>query len=227
MQRIKRIVCLANFRKMHGRGVAGREWKNARAGRWIRPVSDREGEDVSEYERQYEDGSDPEALDVIDVPVLEPRPREYQSENWLLDPGRYWKKAGRLTRSDLPVLLDETAPLWIDGYSAWKGRNDYIPLEKAAPLENSLRLIHIESLRLRVCTPGEAFGNNKRRVQGRFAYAGKEYALWIADPGFERTYLRKLDGEYEIGACFLTISLGEPYGGACYKLIAAIIPDAP
>ena len=116
------------------------------------------------------------------------------------------------------------APLWIDGYSTYKGLNDYIPLEKAASLENSLRLIRIDRLDLHVCKPGEAFGNNKRRVQGRFAHAGKEYALWVTDPGFEREYLRKLDGDYEIGECFLAVSLGEPYGDACYKLIAAIIP---
>ena len=75
-----------------------------------------------------------------------------------------------------------------------------------------------------VCTPGEAFGNNKRRVQGRFRHAGQEYALWVTDPGFERAYLAKPNGIYDINECYLTISLGEPYQDACYKLIAAIIP---
>ncbi len=224
MQRVKRIVCLANSRKLHGRCIAGREWDNTQAGPWIRPVSNREHEEVSEYERQYEDGSDPQALDVIDIPVLEHKPRGYQTENWLLDPEYYWEKAGKLSSFDLPALLDEVAPLWIDGYSTYNGLNDYILLEKAVSLENSLRLLHIDRLYLRVCKPGEAFGNNKRRVQGRFAHADREYALWVTDPGFERKYLRKLDGDYEIGECFLTVSLGEPYGGACYKLIAAIIP---
>ena len=75
-----------------------------------------------------------------------------------------------------------------------------------------------------MCRPDEAFGNNKRRVQGRFTHAGSEYALWVTDPGFERTYLAKLNGAYEINDCYLTISLGEPFQGACYKLIAGIIP---
>ena len=73
---------------------------------------------------------------------------------------------------------------------------------------------------------GEAFGNTKRRVQGRFQHAGREYTLWVTDPGWERTYLTKLDGTYDVGECHLTISLGEPYQDACYKLIAAIIPAA-
>ncbi len=41
-----------------------------------------------------------------------------------------------------------------------------------------------------------------------------------SDPFYERAYLANPDGEYEIGEAFLTISLGEPYEGACYKLIA-------
>lgn len=81
-------------------------------------------------------------------------------------------------------------------------------------------------MRLAVCRPGEAFGNTKRRVQGRFRHAGREYALWVTDPGWEPTYLAKLDGTYDIGECHLTISLGEPYQDACYKLIDAIVPTA-
>ena len=224
MPTTKRLVCLANSRKLHGRCVAGREWSGSEAGRWIRPISARDAGEVSEYERQYEDGSDPQVLDVIDVPVLGSQPKDYQTENWLLDPEQYWEKAGRLTWFDLPPLVDPIAALWIDGHSTYKGLNDKIPLVTTASVTDSLRLLHTERLKLIVCRPGEAFGNNKRRVQGRFAHAGSTYALWVTDPGFERTYLAKLDGSYEIGDCYLTVSLGEPFQGACYKLIASIIP---
>ena len=47
----------------------------------------------------------------------------------------------------------------------------------------------------------------------------------MTDPGCERAYLGKLDGSYTLGARFLTISLGEPYGDAAYKLIAAVIAE--
>ena len=220
---MKRIVCLANSRKLQGRCIAGREWRDTGPGRWLRPVSARDGQEVSEYERQYEDGSDPRVLDIIDIPVLEPRPKDYQSENWLLDPDCYWEKAGRLSWFDLPALVDPAAPLWIDGHSTYNGQNDKIPLGAIGSVADSLRLIHVDRLQLIVCRPGEAFGNNKRRVQGRFEHSGREYALWVTDPGFERTYLAKLDGAYELAECYVTISLGEPYGDACYKLIAAII----
>ena len=224
MPSTKRLVCLANSRKLHGRCVAGREWNGVEAGGWIRPVSARDGGDVSEYERQYEDGSDPQVLDVIDVPVLESRPKDYQKENWLLDPKHYWGKAGRLSLSDLPALADPIAPLWVDGQHTYNGLNDKIPIAAAVSVTASLRLLHVDRLHLMVCTPGEAFGNNKRRVQGRLQHAGQEYALWVTDPGFERTYLAQPNGAYDIGECYLTISLGEPYQDACYKLIAAIIP---
>ena len=224
MASIKRIVCLANARKLSGRCVAGREWSAERGtGEWIRPVSARDGGEVSEYERQYEDGSDPRLLDVIDVPLLEPRPDGSQTENWLLDPDSYWRKEGKHSWFDLPALVDPAAPLWIDGCSTYNGRNDKVPIESAASLSGSLRLIHVERLALAVFSPGEAFGNRKRRVQGCFSHAGRDYALWVTDPVYERAYLSKLDGAYEIRDCYATVSLGEPYQGARYKLIAAIM----
>ena len=89
----KRIVCLANSRKLSGRCVAGKE---IGTNCWIRPVSDRENGEVSEYERQYEDGTDPLVLDIIDVPLLNAQPKDFQQENWLLDPDQYWRRVRRV-----------------------------------------------------------------------------------------------------------------------------------
>ena len=185
-------------------------------------MSERECGDVSEYERQYEDGAEPRVLDIIDIPVLEPRPEGWQTENWLLDPKFYWRKDGNYSWFDLPALLDPVAPLWIDGHSTYNGHNDKILDESMPSVTSSLRLIHARRIELAVFSPGEAFGNRKRRVQARFSHAGIDYALWVTDPEYERQYLAKLDGDYDIGECYLTVSLGEPYRGACYKLIAAI-----
>ncbi len=186
-------------------------------------MSARDGREVSEYERQYEDGSDPRVLDIVDVPVLEPRPESCQTENWLLDPEGYWRKEGRYSSSDLPALTEPVAPLWLDGFSTWHGSNDNIPVEAMDSISGSLRLIHVERLVLAVFAPGEAFGNAKRRVQAQFAYAGRNYKLWVTDPVFERAYLAKLDGAYRIGDRYMTVSIGEPYQGARYKLVAAIM----
>ena len=193
------------------------------AGPWIRLVSARTNQEVSEYERQYEDGSDPKVLDVIDVPVIEPRPAGHQTENWLLDPDCYWTKEGSFPQSELVRFRDEKEPLWIDGHHTYHGYNDKIPQQLLPEVGDSLRLIHVDTLELRVFAPNEAFGNTKRRVQAQFVYAEEQYGLWVTDPIYERRYLSKLDGRYALGPCFLTVSLGDVFQAASYKLVAAII----
>ena len=223
MATTKRIVCLANSRKLQGRCVAGVELAGSPVSGWIRPVSDREHQEVSEYERQYRDGSDPRLLDIIDVPLREHRPKDYQQENWLLDPKLYWEKAGVFKWEHLTTLAEAESTLWRNGCHTYNGINDQIPIDQAAEETSSLKLVHVDRLRLRVFAPGAAFGNSKRRVQACFLFAGNDYALWVTDPRIELTYLAQEDGYYQLGECYLTISLGEPFNEHCHKLVAAII----
>ncbi len=217
---IKRIVCLANSRKMSGRCIAGKEIReDGQVRDWIRPVSDRESQEVSEEERQYEDGSDPRVLDVIDVPILNAQPEDYQQENWLLDPEYYWQKIRSVTPNELSQFTDPVAPLWINGRSSANGMNDRVPIRDARSLNHSLRLIKVDRLELYV----SRLGSYRRSVQGRFRYNGIAYWLRVTDPTCTRQYLRQPDGSYQIGERFLTVSLGEPFHGYAYKLIAAII----
>ena len=219
----KRILCLANSRKLSGRCVAGVELINGGPAGWIRPVSEREHQEVSEYERQYENGSDPCVLDIIDVPLVESRPGTYQQENWLLDPAFYWTRVGTIGWDALRDFADDAGPLWINDRSTYNGQNDELAEPDAHELTSSLTLIHVDALRLRSFAPGQAFGNSKRRVQAAFSHAGVIYRLWVTDPVYERRYLAQPDGEHRLGECYLTVSLGEPYNNACHKLVAAII----
>jgi hypothetical protein len=220
---LKRILCLANSRKLSGRCVAGREIVSDQPGPWIRPVSAREHQEVSERERDYDDGSDPIVLDMIDVPLIEARPHHYQQENWLLDPNFYWHKAGRRNWTDLQEFLEPDGPLWINGHSSYNGRNDRVALDQANALDSSLRLIQVAALVVEVSRPGAAFGNPKRRVQGQFEHEGTQYWLWVTDPVYERRYLALQDGRHQLGEACLTVSLGESHEGYAYKLIAAVI----
>ncbi len=131
----KRIVCLANSRKLQGRCIAGREIGEGIPATWVRPVSDRQHEEVSEDERQYEDGSDPRVLDIIDIPLLEPRPNGYQKENWLLDSSTYWVRVGQYARMDLGRLVSDDGALWISGHHTFNGENDYVPLDRGRNCE--------------------------------------------------------------------------------------------
>ena len=235
----KRIICLANSRKLDGRCIGGVEVDENDPVSWIRPVSRRESQEVSEYERQYDDGSDPKLLDIIDIPLLTHQPDGCQQENWLLDREQYWTKVGVISWRDLERYAEPPASsdtegginvpastrgkLWQNGYSTANGVNDRIPVAEAARESSSLKMIHVDSFELRVFAPSNAFGNAKRRVQGRFAFSGQQYAFWVTDPIIERRYLRQADGQHQLGECFLTISLGEPFHGFNYKLIAAVL----
>lgn len=220
---MKHIVCLASSRKLSGRCIAGREIIGKAPGPWIRPVSDREHQEVSEHERQYQDGSDPSVLDIIGVRLIRAQPHLFQQENWILDPKFYWEKRGRCDWIHLQSFVEAPGALWVNHESSHKGLNDRVLMVQAEQLRTSLKLIRVRALTIEVFCPGAAFGNDKRRVQGRFEYGGTHYWLWITDPFCEQRYLSYPDGRHPLGECCLTISLGEPHEGFCYKLIAAVI----
>lgn len=225
MTETKRIVCLASSRKSLGRCIAGREWSDEQGvGSWIRPVSARPGEEVAYREREYEGGGEPQLLDIVDIPVVEARPHHHQTENWLLDSTFRWRNAGRFAGA-VSLLEDSVLPLWENGYSSSVGLNDRIPKALAWSLSDSLRLIKVDALQLSVCAPGEPFGDPRKRVQGRFSWAGNQYAMWMTDGHFEPIFKERPFGMYKMDECYLTISLGEPYSDDfCYKFIAAMIP---
>lgn len=220
----KTIVCLANSRKISGRCVAGKTFSNGRFGEWIRPVSSRATGEVSEEERQYEDGSDPKLLDVISIPMTRHAPHAYQQENHVIDPGFYWQRTGRVTWNQLQLALDHPAQgIWVNGYSSYSGTNDRIPAEIAQALQSSLLLIEPKELTIWVGQPGRDFGNPKRQIRANFQYGGAHYNVGVTDPVISREYFAKQDGNYPLRQAMLCISLGELFEGYSYKLLAAVI----
>ena len=221
---VKRIVCLANSRKFGGRCIAGKEvLPNRTIGAWVRPVTDQGGGEVPNWECQYPDGSEPAVLDVLDISLLAHVPKDYQQENWELDPKQPWKKVQVAPFERAAVLLDPLAPLWSTGHSTYNGLNDRVPIEEATVLTDSLRFIRVENLTLSVLAPGSRHGEDKQRLQGWFHHESDEYRLWVTDVLWEEEYLGKPSGRYPVGQAYLTVSLGEPHEGFAYKLIAAII----
>ena len=207
---------------MGGRCVAGKELlDNRRPGRWVRPVSDREHEEVSVDERRLEDGSEPQVLDVINVPVRGARPQGYQQENWLLDPTRRWGKVDRIDWNDLSQWADSGETLWMNGYSSAIGRNDRVPEDLTASLNSSLCLIRADRMQVHISYNPE---RETYQLRGSFQYNGHMYSLRITDPISESRAEKLGSGVIPIDdERFLTISLGEPFEGFAYKLIAPII----
>ena len=208
---------------MSGRCIAGKEiLQGGNLGEWIRPVSAREHEEVSMLERRYQDGSDPSVLDIIDVPVLDPRPKNHQRENWLIDPNRDWVKIDQVHRNKLPLYTDSAETLWTNGYSSGKGQNDRIPISDAQKLITSLCLIKVSDLWVSVSVPYNDTASTPE-LRGHFRYNDCDYSLRITDPNAERLAKDLGYGDYEVGKRFLTVSLADPFDGHFYKLIAAII----
>lgn len=229
MNYAKTIVCLANSRKPGGRCVAGREVLEHGYGGWIRPVSARPSAEVSLEERRYENGTDPQILDVIEIPMLAAVPRIHQTENHMIDADLYWARRRALTWADLPALAETPASLWRNGDSTYHGTNDRINQNLAPQFNNSLFLITPETLNVQVQTEGGLYGPPKRRVRAEFTYNHTGYNFIVTDPLAEQAFLARGIGEYPLNDVYLCISLTEAYAGdgSCHKLVATIISEQP
>jgi hypothetical protein len=172
-------------------------------------------------ERRYENGEDPKLLDIISIQMRGHVPHAHQTENHLIDAEYYWVKQGAVTWDDLDAAIEPFhGTLWVDGNHSYNGENDRIPEALTLELDNSLTFVETEDLVIAVAHEGL---NPKRKVRARFSLGEKRYVIAVTDPVIEREYLAKENGEYPIGIARLCISIGEPYQGYCYKLVAGII----
>lgn len=219
MNYLTTIVCLANSRKKSGRCIAGKLLDEDPDARWIRPVSARPSREVSEWERQYQDGSDPRLLDILAVPMISAEQDAHQPENHLIADEYYWEKKGTFHFSELSSLFDGPRTLWQNGFSSTGGCNNRIPDHFS--VEASLYLVPVENLNL-VVGRKSSFPDAKRAVRGAFEYNGVYYTMDVTHPIVERTFLAKPDDTYVIGDVALCVSLSESFNGHCYKLIATI-----
>ncbi|MVO84327.1 hypothetical protein GPA10_05950 [Streptomyces sp. p1417] len=219
METTKRLVCLANSRKHHGRCVAGIDMAS---NTWVRPISDRTGHEVAEHERRYGNGAEPRVLDVIEMRLVERRRSGFQRENWLIDSTARWKRAGRVAWDDLRHLEQRPQRLWINnGDSTKRGLNDRVSVAQADGLTDSLKLIRVDSVTIAVAP---AYDPSKRfEVRAEFRYSGFAYILKMTDCVYEEKFKGKGVGRYRLGESFLTVSLGEEWCGYYYKMVAAII----
>lgn len=217
-----RIVCLANSRKSSGRCVAGKVTEGQYAGTWLRPIGTSPSHEITERDREYDDGTTAQKLDVIEITFTNTAPPSFQRENHVIDDNIYWERLGSYTVNELAPLVDSPRSLWENGNHSYSGVNDRVAVALLADSRQTLYLIRPENVRFSVEAEGAAFGNPKRVVRAHFTYNRENYALRVTDPETEQQYKAMRDGEYRAEVNYFTISLGEPYNGDAYKLVAAV-----
>ncbi|MDM8556214.1 DNA helicase RecQ [Desulfococcaceae bacterium HSG7] len=214
------LICLAVSRKYAKYCVAGKELRGNHIGNWVRPVSSFETGELAIENILLPDEKLPALLDIISVPLDKPTPGTYQSENFMINKNGSWLKNGVFALSELSDLCDTPDSLWINGYSSGGiGVNDRIPQEKAeTELSSSLLFIRPENLRIIVLETELG-----KRIRAEFTFNSVFYQLPVTDPAIDSIYLRKKAGVYPVNVeTYCTLSIGEPFYGYCYKLVAGI-----
>lgn len=104
------------------------------------------------------------------------------------------------------------------------GVNDKVEANVSDFITHSLRLAHIDNLIISVILSYPGTEYERVKVRAKFQHCSIQYNLSVTDPIYENHYLKMDVGDYDIGECFLTISIGEPMDdGNRYLLVAAIM----
>ncbi|MCG9753822.1 hypothetical protein L1D40_01120 [Shewanella insulae] len=198
------IIVLANSVKHRKHCVAG---KCVRTGRWIRPVSNADGAELSNEQARYQNpfgifGVKP--LQKIKMGFSQHVPLSHQPENYLID-GNLWQQNYSIGQAELASHLDTPDDLWGQGNRV---QHCLITMGQYN-IAQSLYLVQVDNLNLYTTHDG------KRRAL--FDYNESQYDLAVTDPKFDNI----LEEEREVNG-ILCISLGEEYQGYCYKLVATI-----
>lgn len=220
----KTIVCLANSRRKLGRCIAGREFTSKGFGAWLRPVSSVPSRELSKRDRCFENGDEPEVLDLITIQMKEKTPEGHQQENYLIDDEWYWEKKGEVSWKKLQnAVEDPEGPLWSNNFSSMYGLNDRVPECDLNSVSRSLFLLRPQNLRLIKDREGGFKAPPKMKVRAWFKISGKSYGLTVTDPLIEKQFQSKSEGEYPWEDAIICVSLGEVFSGYAYKLVASVI----
>lgn len=218
---MSQLLFVLQIQENSGEGASpGKRFGNLDEPRWIRPISQSDTGELPELNCRYSDGSSPAVLDVINLELLRYKPHQHQQENWVINHDVPISKIDRINYESAKQFIDTTPNLW-DGFSSSSNFvNNRVETKLIQNHKDSLRLIKVDNLALSVV---ESI-SGKKQLRGAFEFFGTEHALAVTDILQEERFLNQLQGKtMDFGGCLLTVSLGEPYKGFCYKLIAGVI----
>ena len=209
---------------MRGRCVAG---LRADGAGWVRPVAPEtnHGQLFSRH-FQLDDRSEPRALDLISLNLVQAQPAAGQPENWVIGKER-WKLKARPLGPDLHSRLREAiakGPLLLGSTQT--------RVSAAESLQLTASLALVQPANLQGYLKREPYQLPQPRVL--FGLDTQKYDLPFTDPAWAARIIRNLSAEepaspgQKLGISnhspvLLTVSLSEPFNGYCYKLAAAIV----
>ena len=210
----KKFVCLAKSARDGGFCIAGKEIaSNGNIGEWFRPVG-RDVESLSASDCTFDIGH------VVTCKVSNHAPSSTQSENYKIAQQPNWQTVDSFPKQNIASLLDFPQSLWSTDFdsSSRHGVNDKVSQNDALVTGNSLYFIRVEDGI--ITKQNESFEENQRnKMRLKFSYNGEMYSLVVTDPSLSGKYWNKLqvgDSE-EIGPCYITVSLAQPFNGYCYQ----------
>ncbi|PRI17396.1 dual OB domain-containing protein [Pectobacterium versatile] len=199
------LIIFANSIK-HGACCVAAKTKD---GKWARLVADKNGKELTKEQASIENpyGTFPvKPLQKVLVNLIEHAPLLNQPENYINDASTQWIQNYNLDFDKIANYLDSPTILWGDN----KDRISYKEIQDG-------NIIITASLFLIMATKAMAYTTQfgKRRLS--FTYNELQYDLPVTSPNFDNMEKNK-----EFDSIYLCISLGEPYLGDCYKIVANI-----
>lgn len=220
----KTIVCLANSFRPGGSCVAGMEIANGQFVSWVRPISNRQNQAISDHEKTYDDGTSLAMLDLVEIHFDAHQPEHHQTENWLITNGVRWRKVGQATPDQMAgAVLPANTPLWRPAQSTYTGRHDQVSGEVAHAFDWSLALIQPEAANVDVSF-NPFSGNNEVWVS--FSWAGTPHKIKLTDPVQFARFNTGVGDNHELENPLLSISLAHVWAdhNTASKLVAGLIP---
>jgi hypothetical protein len=217
------IIVLADSKKMGGRCLAG---ISTRSGEWIRPVSELADGVIYPFHCRVQ-GRQPRLLDVVRLPYQRRLETPTQPENLLIS-GEEWSLAGSLepdvAYAELRPFLDPGPALFGNGQ---RGVDEEVANQGLAA---SLALIESD-LEPTFVVKGPSQPGGSAQTRATFELGGWCYDLPITDFEIRPRLLMAGAGSHgcaEIGLesgdhILLTISLGLPWNGTHWKLVAGLL----
>ena len=237
------IIIIANSYKHNGRCVAGIDLSQD-GFPLVRPVSSNDAGQLPVHDIAPEGLDSLPVFKTVLVPLTRSTPESYQSENWEVVEGASWIEANspQIMHELILKVANRQANLWTKddpksevgaNYNSWNAQRDRLPFDEANQLQSSLALIKLDSMRIdrwKNLDTGEI-----EQFRGNFKYDNRYFNLKITDPKVEalweslptpKTRRPHEDSPHieprHVNNILTTISLGVPFHGYVYRLIANI-----